>query len=336
MTLLKMYKKTELSSRLFALVCAGVLLATGSAKAHGEKSNDGHQTPKGGATQGGIRTAEENILDSVGFDQKLDNQLPLALDFRDESGKPVQLRQYFGEKPVVILPIYYRCGLLCPMGAEEMLRSLKQIKPTIGRDFQVVTLSIDPKETPELAAETKKRYVKEYGRDAAQTAAGWHFLTGQHEAIDKLCDAIGFRYEFVPKTGEYAHPDGIVMATPEGKVARYFYRLDYPPRDIQFGLMEAASERIGSPLTYLALSCFHYDPTLGKYNVNVMKVLRLFSVVFIGILCLSIAVAVGREKRAAQRAIQHVGDSIGDSVGDNEKTKSEKKENHSDVLPAIK
>lgn len=291
--------------KVSSLFLAVTLFAT-NAGAHGEKpgeKSDGHEKPKGRTGTGGIRTAEDKILDSIGFDQKLDNQLPLGLEFKDESGKTVQLRQYFGEKPVIILPIYYRCGTLCPIGAEEMLRSLKQIKPAIGEEYQVVTLSIDPKEGPELAEETKKRYVAEYKRDIAKTAAGWHFLTGKHEAIDELCDAIGFRYAFVPKTGEYAHPDGIVVATPEGKVARYFYRLDYPPRDIQFGLMEAASERIGSPLQYLALSCFHYDPTLGKYNVNVMKVLRLFSAFFV-VLCLSVIAYVVRLERTNERRLE--------------------------------
>ncbi|HEY0072672.1 MAG TPA: SCO family protein [Abditibacteriaceae bacterium] len=299
--------KWKIIRKIPALFLAVLCLASQAGAHKGEKADE-HKTPRTGT--GGIHTAEDKILDSVGFDQKLDNQLPLGLEFKDESGKTVQLRQYFGEKPVIILPIYYRCGTLCPIGAEEMLRSLKQIKPAIGQEYQIVTLSIDPKEGPELAAETKKRYVTEYKRDDAKTAAGWHFLTGKHEAIDELCDAIGFRYAYVPKTGEYAHPDGIVMATPEGKVARYFYRLDYPPRDIQFGLMEAASERIGSPLQYLALSCFHYDPTLGKYNVNVMKVLRLFSAFFV-VLCLSVIAFVVRLERKNERKLEQAEASVG-------------------------
>ena len=314
MTQLKTHlQKNGILSLLWAvLLWSGLLFLTAKVQAH---------TPdaaKGQAKEGGIRTGSDKILDQVGFDQKLDNQVPLDLHFRDENGKDVQLKQYFGTTPVIILPIYYRCGMLCPLGAEEMLRTLKQIKPTIGRDFQIVTVSIDPKETPSIAAETKKGYIKEYERDAASAEVGWHFLTGQHEAIDKLCNAIGFRYAFVEKTGEYAHPDGIVVATPEGKVSRYFYRLDYPPRDVQFGLMDASKERIGSPLTYLALSCFHYDPATGKYNLNVMKVLRLFSAAFV-VVCLSaIAIAIGREKRA-RRDVE-----------------TEKKENHSDVLPVAK
>jgi protein SCO1/2 len=298
---------------LQALLCAGVLLLKSGALAHPPDAG------KGQTGTGGIRTADEKILDQVGFDQKLDNQVPLDLNFRDESGKPVQLQQYFGTTPVIILPIYYRCGMLCPLGAEEMLRSLQQIKPTIGRDFQIVTLSIDPKETPEMATETKKGYIAQYKRDTASAEVGWHFLTGQHEAIDKLCNAIGFRYAYSAKTGEYAHPDGIVVVTPEGKVSRYFYRLDYPPRDVQFGLMDASKERIGSPLAYIALSCFHYNPETGKYNVSVMKVLRLFSAVFV-VLCFSvIAIAVGREKRA-RRAV----------------SRDAEKENHSEVLPIAK
>lgn len=298
---------------IIAAVFSATLAGSGPVQAHGEK---------GAVTSGrelGLKSADDGILNQVGFDQKLDNQVPLGLEFRDESGKKVQLRQYFGTMPVVILPIYYRCGMLCPLGAEEMLRALQQVKPTIGRDYQIVTLSIDPKETPAMATETKRGYIAQYKRDPQSAGAGWHFLTGTHEAIDSLCKSIGFRYAYVPKTGEYAHPDGIVVVTPEGKVSRYFYRLDYPPRDIQFGLMDASRERIGSPLAYLALSCFHYDPDTGKYNISVMKVLRLFSLSFVALVCLSIAIAVGREKRA-----QRSGES------------DTKTENHADALPMAK
>lgn len=245
------------------------------------------------------QTAEQRTLNKVGFDQKLDGQLPLAVSFKDETGRKVQLREYFGSKPVVILPIYYRCSMLCPLGVDKLLESLKKMKFTAGKEFTLLTVSIDPKETPEIAAEVRAGYLKRYGRPEA--TGGWHFLTGEHAAIDELTQAIGFRYEFVKKTGEYAHPDGFVVATPEGKVARYFFRLEYPPRDVQFGLMEASHERIGSPLNYFALSCFHYDPVTGKYNFSVMKALRIFSVFFVLMVLGSVGVALRMEKRA-QRA----------------------------------
>lgn len=253
-----------------------------------------HQTSSTGLT------ADDKTLNQVGFDQKLDNQLPMGLEFRDESGKRVQLRQYFGEKPVIIMMIYYRCSMLCPVGTDMLLDSLKQLKFSIGKEFNLVTVSIDPKETPKDAADTKAGYIKKYGRAGAES--GWHFLTGQHEAIDGLANAIGFRYAYVKKTGEYAHPDGIVVVTPEGKIARYFYRLEYPPRDVQFGLMEATRNRIGSPLSYLALSCFHYDPQTGKYNFSVMKALRLFSVFFVVMVMGTIGIVVWREKRLERRS----------------------------------
>lgn len=252
-----------------------------------------------GKGEGGIKSPAENLLNQVGFDQRLDDQLPLATEFVDETGKLVQLREYFGSKPVIILPIYYRCSMLCSLGADEMVRTLKQLPLVMGRDYTVVTLSIDPTEKPTDAAEFKKGYVTKYGKPGAEE--GWRFLTGKHEAIDTLTKAIGFRYAYDKKTKEYAHPDGLVIATPEGKIARYFYRLNYPVRDVNFGLLEASKERIGSPLTYIALSCFHYNPETGQYNFSVMKALRVFSAGFV-VLCLSIVgVAIIREKRAGQR-----------------------------------
>ncbi len=276
--------------RRAALLFSLTFCLTSGAWAHGEKNR-------------GL-TADDKALNQVGFDQKLDTNLPMGLEFRDESGKRVQLRQYFGEKPVIIMMIYYRCALLCPLGADMLLDSLKQLKFSIGKEFNVVTVSIDPKETPQDAADSKAGYIQKYGRAGAEN--GWHFLTGQHEAIDELANAIGFRYAYVKKTGEYAHPDGIVVVTPEGKIARYFYRLEYPPRDVQFGLMEATRNRIGSPLSYLALSCFHYDPQTGKYNFSVMKALRVFSLFFVVAVMGTVGIAVWREKRGRSRGNQAV------------------------------
>jgi len=271
-----------------------VLLAfclAGDAWAHkGEEPVTGGETPL---------SPNDAILKQIGFEQKLDQQLPLGLEFRDESGKNVQLRQYFGEKPVILVLIYYKCGTLCPIGLDLMMDSLKKVKPSIGKEFNVVTVSINPEETPEIAADTKKGYIEKYGRPGAEK--GWHFLTGKHEAIDELAKAIGFRYAYVKKTGEYAHPDGIVVSTPEGKIARYFYRLEYPPRDVQFGLMEATNNRIGSPLTYLALSCFHYNKDTGQYNFSVMKALRVFSVFFVTLVLMGVGISVWQEKRVARQ-----------------------------------
>jgi protein SCO1/2 len=270
--------------------------------AGGAWAHKGEEPVNGGKV---AQSPDEAILNQIGFEQKLNKQLPLGLEFTDESGKRVQLRQYFGEKPVVLLLIYYKCGMLCPLGVDMLLDSLKQVKASIGKEFNVVTVSINPEETPDIAADTKKGYIGKYGRPGAEK--GWHFLTGKHEAIDELAKSIGFRYAYVKKTGEYAHPDGIVVATPEGKIARYFYRLEYPPRDVQFGLMEATRNRIGSPLTYLALSCFHYDPETGKYNFSVMKALRVFSVFFVTAVLMAVGISVWREKRVTRRDDDYLG-----------------------------
>jgi protein SCO1 len=268
-----------------------------------------HDSAQEDPTAHKVLTPEDKILNQVAFEQKLDTQLPLGLEFRNESGKTVQLRQYFNGKPVILMMLYYKCSTLCPIGADMLLATLQQLKPSIGKDFQIVTVSINPQETPEMAADTKKGYLAKYKRSGAE--AGWHFLTGDHKSIDGLATAIGFRYAYVPRTGEYAHPDGIVIATPEGRLARYFYRLEYPPRDVQFGLMEASSNRIGSPLTYLALSCFHYNPLTGKYSFSIMKALRLLSVSFV-LLCLTaIVVANWRDKHSGRHDVGFVTKSRG-------------------------
>ncbi|MBV9865531.1 MAG: SCO family protein [Abitibacteriaceae bacterium] len=215
----------------------------------------------------------DDIIKKIGFDQKLDQQVPLDLNFRDDTGKDVRFQQYFGKKPVMVVPLYYKCGMLCPEEMKLLIDSLKELKFDVGKDFQLVVLSIDPRETPADAANTKKDWLKQYGR--AGTEAGWHLLTGQQTAIGSLTQAIGFRYAFDAKTGQYAHPDGVVILTPEGKVARYFYSLNYPSRDLRFALVEASKNQIGSPVDYLWLQCYHYNPVTGKYSIGVLALVRL-------------------------------------------------------------
>jgi protein SCO1/2 len=222
------------------------------------------------------QSAATNPFAAVGLDQRLNEQLPLDLSFHDETGKPVQLRDYFGEKPVVLALVYYQCPMLCTLVLNGLLRSLRALSFTAGTEFTVVTVSFDPRETPTLAATKKATYLHEYARSGAE--AGWHFLTGEEPAIRRLTQAVGFRYVYDAKTDQYAHASGILVLTPQGRIARYFYGVEYAPRDLRLGLVEASANKIGSPVDQLLLLCYHYDPAAGKYGVLITNVLRLAGV----------------------------------------------------------
>jgi protein SCO1 len=253
------------------------------------------QTNKVASSSREVPQSPDDIIKRVGFDQKLNAQVPLNTVFRDEDGKQIRLGQYFGEKPVMLILIQYRCTMLCSHEMNALTKSLKELKFDIGKQFNLLTVSIDPRETPELAAGKKKSYVKDYGREGAST--GWHFLTGTQESIRQVTDSIGFHYQYDPKTDQFAHPDGVTILTPEGKASSYYFRLDYAPRDLRFGLIEAASHKIGTPLDYLSLLCYHYNPTTGKYSVEIMSMLRLSSILMVFGGLIWIAMSVRRERR---------------------------------------
>ena len=219
-------------------------------------------------------------LNGVGIDQKLNEQLPLDLAFKDESGKDVKLGDYFGKKPVVLSLVYYQCPMLCNQVMNGMVTAFKVMAFQPGQDFEVVTVSFDPRETPALAAAKKNTYVN-YLPEArrANAASGWHFLTGDEASIKRLTDAVGFRYHFDEATNQFAHASAIYVTTPQGKLARYFYGIEYPPRDLRLGLIEAADNKIGTPVDQLLLYCFHYDPATGKYGAAVMNLMRLGGIV---------------------------------------------------------
>jgi protein SCO1/2 len=218
-------------------------------------------------------------LNDVRIDQKLNESLPLDLTFKNEKGETVRLGDYFGKKPVVVSLVYYQCPMLCNQILNGMVTAFKVMAFQPGQEFEVVTISFDPRETPELAAAKKNTYVN-YLPEAkrANAANGWHFLTGDEASIEKIADAIGFRYHFDQATSQFAHASGIYVTTPEGKLARYFYGIEYAPRDLRLGLIEAADNKIGSPVDQLLLYCYHYDPTTGKYGARVMNVMRLAGV----------------------------------------------------------
>ena len=232
---------------------------------------------------------------NVGMDQKLDAQVPLDIRLRDEAGNSVPLEDFFTGKPVVLTLVYYECPMLCKMTRAGQLRSLKELSLSAGADFTALTVSIDPRERPELAAAAKETTLRTYERPGAEQ--GWRFLTGEEPEIRRLTDAVGFRYKYDPKTGQYAHPAGLIVLTPEGKVSRYLYGVDFPPRDLRLALIEASGGKIGSPTDHVLLMCFHYDPTTGRYGLAIMNVLRLAGVLTVAGIGTAITALIRRERQ---------------------------------------
>lgn len=222
------------------------------------------------------------VFAEVGIDQKLNEQIQLDLEFRNEEGETVKLAQYFHGKPVVISLVYYNCPMLCTQILNGMVETFRIIKFTAGNEFEVVTVSIDPTESHELAVEKKQQYIEAYDREGV--AGGWHFLTGDEEMIKKLADAVGFRYMYDEKSGEYAHGSAIMVATPDGRVSRYHYGIEYGGKDLTFALMESSKGKIGSPVDKLLLLCYHYDPSTGTYSILVTNLLRAGGIVALVIL----------------------------------------------------
>ncbi len=215
-------------------------------------------------------------LTKIGIDQKLGEQLPFDTELKDESGKAVKFGDYFSKgRPVVLALVYYECPMLCNQVLNGLTGSLKGMALEAGKDFDVVALSFDARENdkPELAKNKKASYVERYGRPGTEN--GWHFLTGSQESIDKVTQAAGFNYKWDEKSNQFAHAGGIMIATPEGKISRYLYGIDYAPKDLKFGIMESAESKVGSPVDQLLLYCFHYDPSTGKYGLSILRVMRL-------------------------------------------------------------
>ena len=219
------------------------------------------------------------LLQKVGIDQKMGAQVPLDLTFDDESGNPVTLRQYLG-KPVILALVYYECPSLCNLILNGVLHSVKDLSLSAGEDFQVVAVSFDPRETWNMAAAKKQTYVAQYGRPGGEN--GWHFLTGPELSSKKLADSVGFHYAYDSINNQYAHGSTIILLTPEGRVTKYFYGINYPSRDLRLGLVEASNETIGSPVDQVLLYCYHYDPSTGKYGMVIMNVMRLGGLLTLG------------------------------------------------------
>jgi protein SCO1/2 len=214
------------------------------------------------------------VLINVGFEPTLNGQIPLDLAFRDEAGRDVRLGDYFGQqKPVLLALVYYGCPMLCNQVEQGVVGSLKMLSFNAGRDFDVVFVSFDPRESPDMAAQKKAAALSHYGR--RETAAGWHFLTGSEESITAITKAANFRYSFDAKSGIFAHASGIMLLTPGGRISRYFYGVEYPSRDVRLGLVDASAGKIGNPIDHLLLYCFQYDPSTARYSATILRIVRL-------------------------------------------------------------
>jgi protein SCO1/2 len=245
------------------------------------------------------RACSQPLLDAdlakITFEQKLNARLPLNLDFVDETGRGVRLGEYFGSKPIVLVLGYYGCPMLCTLVLNGLVESLQDLKWRAGSEFAIVNLSIDPEESPALAAKKKRTYLKRYGR--AEGPEGWHFLTGKTPEIHALAQAIGFGYRFDPLTKQYAHPSGFVVVTPQGKVARYFFGVTFPSSEVYAALRDASQNKPGSPIQQLILLCFHYNPLNGRYSARILEIIRWLSLGTVVGLAAVILISVRRTRR---------------------------------------
>jgi protein SCO1 len=259
------------SNQILALI---LILA---ASAFGQGMTNGIMSPPANVRPPGLK--------NVGMRQNLNQPIPADLTFTDDLGRTVRLGDYFGKKPIILNLVYFTCPMLCGEVLSGLENSLRMMKFDVGKEFDVITVSFDPHDTPEAAAKKKSEFLRRYNRPGAEQ--GWHFLVGHQDAIDSLTRAAGFDYEYDPKTRQFAHTAAILILTPEGRVAQYYYGIEYPPKDLRLGLVEAGTGKIGNVVDALLLYCYHYDPEQGKYSATILRVLRLAGVatmLFIGTL----------------------------------------------------
>jgi len=255
-----------------------------------------------GMTQGIMSppaNARPPYLTNVGIEQHLDAQIPADLNFTDDTGRAVKLGDYFGKKPLILNLVYYNCPMLCGETLAGLTGSMKMIKFDVGNQFDVLTISFNPKETPQIAAEKKKDYLKRYGRPNA--AAGWHFLTGPPDSINALTKVVGFQYQYDAAKNQYAHATAIMVLTPQGRISRYFYGVDFPPKDLRMGLVEASEGKIGNAVDQILLYCYHYDPAAGKYGAVVANMLKIGGAITVLILAGLILILLRMEKAVMRR-----------------------------------
>jgi protein SCO1/2 len=257
------------------------------------------------AVPSGIGPAAANrpsVLENVGFRPQLNAHLPLDLAFRDEAGRNVQLREYFTQKPVLLALVYYGCPMLCNQTEQGVVGALRMLSFRPGRDYEVVFVSFDPRESPDMAAQKKESAMTHFRRP--ETASGWHFLTGRKESIDALTKGADFRYSFDPKSNLFAHASGIMLLTPDGRISRYFYGVEYPARDIRLGLVDASAGKIGTPIDRALLFCYQYDPTSARYSASILRIIRFGGVLTILALVAGILIFRRRDIAVARTKFQ--------------------------------
>ena len=258
------------------VVLASILLPFPAAAQKTEHYNSPLYSPKTYDPSESVTTGLPDALKTIGIEQKLGVQLPLDIDLKDEDGKAVKLGDYFNTgRPVIVAFVYYECPMLCNQVLNGLTGSLKGISFDAGKDFDVLAISFDARENdkPDLAKNKKASYIERYAR--AGTEKGWHFLTGTEDSIQKVTSTAGFSYKWDEKSNQFAHAAGVMIANPDGKLSKYFYGIDYSPKDIKFGIMESAENKIGNPAEQLLLYCYHYDPATGKYGLAILRVIRL-------------------------------------------------------------
>jgi protein SCO1/2 len=255
----------------------------------------------------GVEITNRRLTEDIGLDQKLNTQVPLDLVFIDEHGHRVRLGDYFHDgQPVILSCVYFRCPMLCTQVLNGVLKSTNAMSLQMDKDYTVVSISIDPRETTEMAAAKKETYAKSYRRPGAEQ--GWHFLTGDQASIDALTQAVGFRYQYDPRSDQFMHASGIMVLTPDGKLSRYYYGIDYPPRDLRLGLVESSQRRIGTPVDQVLLLCFHYDPLTGRYGLVIERVIRiagLATLVAMGLFLTRMYVLERRRSAAVAAQVAH-------------------------------
>ena len=243
-----------------------------------------------------------SVLKNVGFEPRLNAHLPLDLAFRDEAFRDVQLRDYFTQKPVLLALVYYGCPMLCNQTEQGVVGALRMLSFNPGRDYEVVFVSFDSRETPEMAAEKKKKALAHFRRPEADS--GWHFLTGSRESVEAATKAANFRFSFDAKNNLFAHASGVLLLTPDGRISRYFYGVEYPGRDMRLGLVDASAGKIGTPMDHVLLFCYHYDPTAATYSASILRIIRLAGVLTILCLVGGILISRRRESLAAARNLR--------------------------------
>jgi protein SCO1/2 len=277
-----------------------VFVASLSVAAYGQNMSTGLLSPPANVRPPGLK--------NVGIQQNLNGQIPPDLIFKDETGKTVRMGDYFGQKPIILSLVYYKCPMLCGEVLSGLTSALKVLKFNIGDEFNVLTVSFDPKDTPEIGAAKKAEYMERYKRPGA--AAGWHFLTGSQDSIDALTKAAGFQYQYDPKTEQFAHSTAIMILTPQGKIAQYYYGVEYAPKDLRLGLIQASENKIGTVVDEILLYCYHYDPATGRYGAVISKILQLSALATVLMLGLLLVILIRRgsdaDHLAATRVIKHV------------------------------